>query len=211
MTEPEMTSSYRASYERLRDAILAFVATHPHKGVKPFQDAVAGWGGEWKQAAANDLPATRFLAPALSMTHPDTREMVALFEAEKANLKWEQSYTRADGVVGEDMLSGYGFAEVIGKHGPFVSTKVRTGIGVWGPDIDYPLHRHEAEEVYIVLAGSARFQLGESESASIEMRHAGDVVHVPSMLTHGFSTMEEPLVVFYIWQAGDLRQKSSFS
>ena len=201
----------RPSYERLRDVILAFVGAHQNAGVQPFKDSLANWGTESCRVAARDLPATRFMSPSLSLTHPGTHALVALFEAEKANLKWEQSYSRADGVVGEDMLSGYGFAEVIGKQGPFVSEKVRSGIGVWGPDIDYPLHRHRAEEVYVVLAGSARFQLGDGDNVSSGVRGPGDVVHVPSMLTHGFATGQEPLVVFYIWQAGDLREKSSFS
>ena len=34
---------------------------------------------------------------------------------------------------------------------------------------------------------------------------------IKSMRTHAFRTLEEPLSVFYIWQAGDLREKSSFS
>lgn len=201
----------RPSYERLRDAIQAFVDEHPHSGVLPFKEGIANWSVVWNEVATNDLPATGFLQPSLSLTHAETHALAALFEAERANLKWEQSYSKADGVVGEDMLSGYGFAEVIGKRGPFVSDDVRAGIGVWGPNIDYPLHRHEAEEVYIVLAGSARFQLGDGDNAASEVRRAADVVHVPSMLTHGFATLEEPLVVFYIWRAGDLREKSSFS
>ena len=201
----------RLSYERLRDAILTFVGEHQAASVQPFKESIANWGGGWSGVDARDLPATRFLHPSLSLTHPDTQALAALFEAEKANLKWEQSYTKQDSFVGKDMLDGYGFAEVIGKRGPFVSDKVRAGIGVWGPDIDYPLHRHEAEEVYVVLAGSAQFQLGDGDNASSGVRRAADVVHVPSMLAHGFATLEDPLVVFYIWQAGDLREKSSFS
>ncbi len=105
------------------------------------------------------------------------------------------------------MLAGYGFAETIGKQGPFISTRVRAGIGIWGPDIDYPAHRHEAEEVYVLLAGSARFQRGQDPS---ERKSAGDVVHIPSMTAHGFRCGTEPLALFYIWQAGDLREKSTF-
>lgn len=201
----------RPSYERLRDAILAFVGAHQNAGVQRFKDNIANWGTERCDVAASDLPAARFLSPSLSLTQSSTHALVALFETEKANLKWEQSYSKADGVVGEDMLAGYGFAEVIGKHGPFVSEKVRAGLGVLGPGINYPPHRHNPEEVYVVLAGSARFQLGDSDNAPSGVRRPADVVHVPSMLTHGFATEQEPLVVLYIWQAGDLREKSSFS
>ncbi|MGI9462748.1 MAG: dimethylsulfonioproprionate lyase family protein [Aestuariivirgaceae bacterium] len=198
----------RQSYERLRDAILSFVEAHPHPAVRPFKSAIANWGQTWAGVQPIRLPAADLLTPALAVTTKATQDLVALFETESDALKWEQSYTRADGVVGDDMLSGYGFAEVIGRHGPFVSARVRAGIGVWGPHIDYPAHRHAAEEVYVVLAGSADFRLGDKPP---EARTAGDTVHVPAMLTHGFHTNEEPFVVFYIWQSGDLREKSSFS
>nr|MDJ0970654.1 dimethylsulfonioproprionate lyase family protein [Kiloniellales bacterium] len=115
-----------------------------------------------------------------------------------------------DAVVGEDMLAGYGFVEVVGVHGPFLSTRVRAGIGVWGPDIVYPPHRHRAEETYIVVAGAAEFMVGEDPKASASKRIVGDVVHVPSMTTHGFRTRDDPVAVLYLWQGIDLREKSSF-
>ena len=193
--------------QRLLKGILSFVAAHPDPAVGRFKEAVANWGSDWRAVPARHLPAAETLGATLDLTTAETRPLVALFEAEKATRKWEQSYTKADDVVGEDMLSGYGFAEVIGKLGPFVSTKVRSGIGVWGRGIDYPPHQHAAEEVYIVLAGSAEFML---DGGPYERRRAGDVVHVSSMRRHGFRTTEDPLTVFYIWQAGDLREKSTF-
>jgi len=108
------------------------------------------------------------------------------------------------------MLAGYGFAEVVGLRGQFLSTRIRSGIGVWGPDIIYPPHHHRADETYVVLAGAAEFTVGEGAGASVSMRTAGDVVHVPSMTPHGFRTGEDPLVVLYMWQGAGLREKSSF-
>ena len=145
------------------------------------------------------------------MSSGQTRPLIEAFETHKASRKWEQSYSKADGVVGDDMLSGYGFAEVIGKHGPFVSDRVRSGIGVWGPGIDYPSHRHAAEEIYVILGGSAEFRMDEAPDQQVFRKRASESVYVTSMRTHAFRTLEEPLCVFYIWQAGDLREKSSFS
>ena len=196
-----------ASDQRLLDAILEFVARHPDPAVERFKEGVANWGSEWRPVAAQHLPAADTLGRTVALADDHTRPLVALFEAEKGTRKWEQSYSKTDGVVGDDMLSGYGFAEVIGKLGPFVSERVRSGIGVWGPGIDYPAHQHAAEEVYIVLAGSAEFMLDDGPN---QARQAGDVVHVRSMRRHGFRTTGDPLVVFYIWQDGDLREKSSF-
>ena len=105
------------------------------------------------------------------------------------------------------MLAGYGFAEIIGQRGPFVSDRIRAGIAIWGPDIVYPRHQHEAEEVYVVLAGSAGFKIG---SGGETWRGVGDVIFVESNTPHGFRTTGQSLVVFYLWQAGDLRQQSRF-
>jgi len=106
------------------------------------------------------------------------------------------------------MLAGYGFAEVVGRHGPFLSTRVRAGLGVWGPNIVYPPHRHRAEETYIVVAGAAEFTLGEDARAPASKRIAGDVVHVPSMTTHGFRTRDDPVLILYLWQGSDLWETS---
>ena len=59
----------------------------------------------------------------------------------------------------------------------------------------------------IVVAGSARFRIGEAEESRCS---TGDVVHVESNTPHGFRTTDQSLVVYYLWQAGDLRQISSF-
>lgn len=189
----------------LLGAILGFVAGHPDPAVGRFKVAVADWGSDWTPVPPRQLPAAGFLEPGNAA--PETRPLLEAFIRHRDSRFWEQSYTKADAVVGDNMLAGYGFAEVIGKRGPFLSDRVRAGLGVWGPWIDYPAHRHAAEEVYLPLAGGAEFRLGDAPPA---IYGPGTAVHVPSLLTHGFRTLEAPFAVFYIWQAGDLREKSTF-
>ena len=105
------------------------------------------------------------------------------------------------------MLANYGYAEIIGKQGPFLSARVRAGIAVYGAGINYPLHYHRAEEIYVVLAGAAAFRLGENEPV---LRTVGELIHHPPLMKHGLHTKEEPLVIFYLWQGGDLREKPTF-
>lgn len=203
--------SQREADHALLEAIQTFVKQSPDPDMARFADGVADWGSEWQAVEPVSLPASGTLATTLPSASDLTRPLIEAFETHKASRKWEQSYSKADGVVGDDMLSGYGFAEVIGKHGPFVSTRVRSGIGVWGPGIDYPSHRHAAEEIYVILGGSAEFRMDEAPDQDVFRKRAGESVYVTSMRTHAFRTLEEPLSVFYIWQAGDLREKSSFS
>ena len=200
--------SDRLTYERLREALLDFAAQNPSAMLDPFREALNNWGSEWVSAPPVDLPVSEFLTLALSGTNDDTWYLMGLFEQEKSRLRWEQTYTKADGVVGDDMLRRYGFVEVIGQNGPFVSERVRCGVGVFGPNVHYPTHYHGAEEVYVLLSGAANFRF---DDGPVEMRTVGDAVYVPSMRKHGFDSLEAPLVIFYAWQSGDLREKSKFA
>ncbi|MEM7236770.1 MAG: dimethylsulfonioproprionate lyase family protein, partial [Pseudomonadota bacterium] len=176
----------RAADEALLAAIQSYVAECADPAMARFKDGIADWGTEWVEIAPAPLPVSDMLDPMLAQSVRGTHALVDAFQRHRSTRKWEQSYTRADRVVSDEMLSGYGFAEVIGKNGPFLSTRVRAGLGLWGPGIDYPPHRHQAEEIYVPVAGEAVFRLGEDLA---EARHgAGSTVYVRSMLTHGFRT-----------------------
>ncbi len=200
----------QASDRRILNATLEYVAKHPDKKMEIFRDNATNWGTGWLGVTPTYLAASDILETAFANSEPATPEhdLMNIFVSERTSRRWEQSYTKADKAVGDDMLANYGYAEIIGKQGPFVSEKIRSGVGVFGPGIDYPAHRHQAEEIYVILAGSAYFRVGEG--AQPERREARDTIHIPSQLHHGFCTIDEPLVIFYLWQGGDLREKSTF-
>lgn len=202
-----MDLSVRLADLELLDAVRDFALGHPHPDVGRFREAMNHWGDDWRAVAAQYLPAADLLGEALADAPAETRDLLALFERHRRELHWEQSYRKEDALVPDEMLDGYGFAEIIGRRGPFVSERIRAGIGVWGPGILYPRHRHDAEEVYIPLAGAAEFVVGEAAETT---RGAGDVVYVESGQPHGFRTTDRILVVYYLWQAGDLRAISTF-
>ena len=189
----------------LLDAVRDFTLRHEHPDIARFKSAMRDWGDDWRERPPRLLPAARLLPrfAAERGCHP----LISSFAAAAERLHWEQSYRREDALVPEAMLDGYAFAEILGRRGPFVSERIRAGIGVWGPNIDYPRHHHRAEEIYLVLAGSADFTLGDNAPRSCSR---DQVVFVASDTRHGFATRDEPLAVFYLWQAGDLRQQSSF-
>ena len=202
-----MTSEIKQADIELRDAIQAFVAGFSHPDLERFKPGIAQWSDEWQGVPATHLPAADFLPDSLATTSPETKHMVELLARHADDVKWEQTYTKADSAISEKMLATYGFVEVIGSRGPFVSEQVRSGIGVYGPGIGYPPHQHKAEEIYIVLAGGAEYRL---DGQPPRYAKPGNLVFVPSMLTHGFYTSDEAMVVYYIWQAGDLREVSTF-
>ena len=203
-----MAVSIRLSDLELLDAVRDFALGHAHPDVVRFHDSLRLWGDDWRAIEASYLPAADFLDAAIDDAEPPARELLTLFARHRYALHWEQSYRREDRLVPQAMLDGYGFAEIIGNRGPFVSERIRAGIGIWGPNIDYPLHHHRAEEIYLPLAGSAEFKLGDSPA---QTRGHGDVIYVEAELPHGFRSGARGLVVYYLWQAGDLRQTSTFT
>ena len=195
-------------YQHLHNVVLTAVDASDHPELGRFRAGLAGEQQGWQEPVPCSLPAAGHLDSMKAKDDSIFRPVLDAFATHHQSLFWEQSYTRQHGVVSDSMLAGYGFAEIMGKNGPLVSHSVRCGIGVWGPAIEYPVHRHDAEEIYVVLAGSATFILGDN---SPELRQVDDVVFVSSGLSHGFSTFSEPLAVLYFWQGGDLRQLSRFS
>ena len=199
----------RAADRRLLDATLAYVAGHADTRFDAFREAVANWGEDWAGVAPAHLNVSDLLADALPLAEPGTaeRELMHLYVKERVSRYWEQSYSAADTAVSAGMLAGYGYTEIVGKRGPFLSERIRAGVGIFAASVDYPAHRHRAEVIYVVLAGSGKFRLGANPP---DRRTAGAVVHVTSQLVHGITMDAEPLVILYLWHGGDLREKSTF-
>ena len=74
-----------------------------------------------------------------------------------------------------------------------------------GPATLYPHHRHEAEEIYVPLSGTAAWQRGDA----IWREHPpGTLIHHLSEEPHAMRTGEEPLLALYLWRSSDLAQKA---
>lgn len=211
-------------YLSLLQAMLSFNETLLLEGkyskLQPFHNALQRWGTEFIDIEPHYLPVADrldlFLPKAVNMQAKQSPgqsidencvQLIAEFARIKHLLKFEQSYKKQDNLVGDDMLAGYGFAEITGKLGPLQSDLIRSGMGIWGPQIHYPTHHHQAEEVYIVLRGSAKFVLDGQPPVH---KTAGDAIFVRSNMDHGFYTEDDVFFVLYYWLGGDLRQTSSF-
>ncbi len=190
----------------LLDAVRDFTLAHPAAEIDHFKPAMRDWGDDWIDVMPAYLPAADRLEQVVKRA--DCAPLLIPFARYCRSLRWEQSYTRAQRLVPDAMLDGYGFTEVVGKQGPFVSERIRAGISILGPGIVYPRHHHRAEEIYVVLAGGADFSVGDEPATR---RVSGDVVYIAPDQPHGFNTTDDIMVIFYIWQAGDLRETSTFS
>jgi Dimethlysulfonioproprionate lyase len=195
----------------------------PHSPPGPFQRLVcllrtlleAGGGeaepflGDWprelvaRPVVARSLPVVAALPGQSRFAAPGTRALVDGIATLAGELDWRQTYTEAD--FGQRFLDNYGWSEWIGERGAFVSGKIACGVLLLGPDTEYPAHSHEAEELYLPLAGCALWRAGGSDW---RLRAPGERIHHPSWTVHAMRTAREPLLAAYIWRAGDLSAKS---
>ena len=149
------------------------------------------------------LPVLAWLNGLLPLAAPAARGLVSTLVAAADALEWRQTYTAAD--FGPSFLDRYGWSELIGLRGPIPSTEIACGVMLLGPEIDYPAHAHEAEELYLPLAGTALWLRGEESWRS---RPPGEPIHHPSWMPHAMRTQAEPLLALYVWRGGALAAKS---
>jgi mannose-6-phosphate isomerase-like protein (cupin superfamily) len=139
----------------------------------------------------------RFAAPA---TMALTRALAAASDA----LEWRQTYSVDD--FGPAFLNNYGWTELIGTRGPIPSATIACGFLLLAPGTDYPLHAHEAAEVYLPLAGAALWRRGTESFAA---RQPGDLIEHAPWTPHAMRTEDDPLLALYVWRGGDLAAKSA--
>ena len=164
---------------------------------------------EWPKAliarpvVARSLPVVSSLQGLSPYAAPGARALVEATATLAGDLDWRQTYSSAD--FGQRFLDNYGWSEWIGDRGAFISDAIACGVLMLGPDTEYPAHSHEAEELYLPLAGRAWWRSGQSDW---RLRAPGTWIHHPSWTTHAMRTGREPLLAAYVWRAGDLSAKS---
>lgn len=118
-------------------------------------------------------------------------------------LAWRQSYTAAE--AGATFLRNYGWTELLGPRGSAHSMKIACGALLLGPHTFYPTHRHEAEEIYVPLSGTADWRQGDAVWRPCA---PGTLVHHRSEEPHAMRTENEPLLALYLWRGANLSQRA---
>ena len=156
-----------------------------------------------RMIAANRLPVLRWIPKPLPEHPAPMGDLVARLYGMHGELAWSQTYGAAD--FGARFLDRYGWTELIGARGPIASHSLACGFLLLGPEADYPSHHHAAEEIYLVLSGTAYWRRGVDPWMR---RPPGALVHHPPHMRHAMRTDDEPLLALYFWRGGDLTQKS---
>ena len=147
--------------------------------------------------AAPPLTVTRHLAAITATgTDPAVDAIIEEFLRIAPGLPWRRTAGYLD-VLSEEYLANYGYVQLVGPALSIIEhPSVRVGIGVWGPNLHYPLHEHEAEELYHVLAGTPSFG---AEDGTWTPAGPGDAVHNPPWHRHAQRFGDTPTMLLYCW------------
>ena len=188
----ELASAVRNFLEGLDDPHLsAFLADWPSENC------------EMRPVLLHSLPVLSWMPAAVRAASKNTRFIVKMLACLANHIAWGQTYSVAD--FGAGFLEKYGWMELIGLRGPIASNRMACGFLLLGPEIEYPRHSHEAEEVYIPLTEPTFWIRGNLDW---ELRAACRPIFHTSRMPHAMRTESIPLLALYLWRGGDLTQKS---
>ena len=111
------------------------------------------------------------------------------------HVKWENGYTEKD--VNNNFLNNYGFFELIGPTGHFKTSEMALYVNYLDKNTLYPLHNHEAEELYFIISGQAKF---ENNNDDYEILTSNKTRFHKSFEPHAITTDNKQLLSFVIWK-----------
>lgn len=111
--------------------------------------------------------------------------------------RWRETYKGTN--IGQDFMDRFGCYSIIGEGGPFRSERLWLWIVYMPPGLDYPWHDHPAEEIYLVVAGSAVFRKAGVED---QILHPGDTTFHVGSQPHAMETLDQPVLCLVAWRGG---------
>ena len=157
-----------------------------------------------RSVAPRVLPILCWMPEAVAAAHPKAAFVVQMLASEADQIAWGQTYSTED--FGSGFLEKYGWTELIGLRGPIASERIACGFLMLGPEVEYPLHSHEAEEIYIPLTEPTFWLKGDEDW---ESRTACRPIYHTSRIPHAMRTESTPLLALYLWRGGNLVEKSN--
>ena len=149
----------------------------------------------WRDHPAHLLPAADLMTTDPGKTSAASTPLLAALQALAAHLEWRHTYSEAE--VGRHFLDRYGWFELAGPEGHFVTQDIRITVGYWGPGLHYARHQHTPEELYTVIAGSAIFHSDGEADATLG---PGGVRYHASNQPHAMTTTDQPLLALVFWR-----------
>ena len=133
-----------------------------------------------RTVSPSTLPVLSFLQELEFESNTEMGRIIKTLTTGKEKLCWGQTYSKDD--FGPGFLEKYGWTELIGLRGPVASEDIACGFLLLGPDIEYPKHSHQADEIYIPMTSES---LWIKDEGDWEYMPVGKPIYHRSWQTHG--------------------------
>ncbi len=146
------------------------------------------------------VPACHILPELMSAPEND---LMSLLAECSDTLHWREA---GFGKLSAQAVQKLAVTELIGPDALFPNPDIRIGLLIQGDGFHYPKHHHAAEELYLILKGTAFWSV---ENKAHSPRAPGGFVHHKSHQPHSIVTVDEPMLALWGW-VGDV-DGSSYS
>jgi Dimethlysulfonioproprionate lyase len=142
------------------------------------------------------LPVNRYFAQTIAEAMMLEADIAAAMATLDGHLKWCQSASYTDAVLGEGFSLNYGWCEIVGPKGFFKGDDFIMGLLMLGPNCHYKDHYHPAPELYWPLTAATQWKQGDGGFRS---KLPGEVIwHAPNEI-HATKTADHPMLAVWSW------------
>lgn len=160
------------------------------------RDLAPHTGRRVRPNACPPVTALNYLDDALAM--PGSAPIAAALKS----VAWALPWTVAPaGKLTSKMEGRYTFASIIGPDELIHSDTIRFGAFLVAPDTVYPSHWHAAEEIYMIVSGTAHWNIEDHAYAEVQ---PGSVFRHRPWQAHATTTSSQPMLALWAWR-GDIR------
>ena len=159
--------------------------------------AYCPWPGDIRPGPAryHPHPVEPLLAAETGLSGGPYSELSEAIRAASPYAQWRETYKGTQ--LFDEIMHRFGCYEIVGVDGFAASQKMRGFMVYMPPGFHYPMHEHPADELYLVLAGAADFQVAGGAKHRVEP--GGTVFHACGQ-PHATTTTDQPVLCYVIWR-----------
>ena len=191
-----MTSSCNIDYQALLKASQnAYNLIDEMRDFAPFPDDIAA-----QEMTKRDHLARALLQQETSLQSGQFAALADLIQKTALDMCWRDIYTPPPQAKDKDAYefsNRLGCYSLIGKDAPYSSDALRLFIVYMPANLHYPWHTHPAEEIYLVISGSAIFK---RQNHLDEHLQEGQTMFHQSQQPHAIITRDEPMLSLVAWR-----------
>ena len=182
-------------HDALHDLLVGLQFLFANEGRPGGTEVAIALGDAAQALCEHPLPLTETALPWAELADAGADPLAAVAAAAAPLIPWVHAGLE-DGKIPEAVARRMLTAELVGPDGVVFHPSVRAGLFYQGPQVDYPIRSHEAEETFIMLAGEGHWCRGDIAHAP---EGPGAVLHHPSFTRHGSRTGARPLLAAWRW------------